>query len=288
MKMVLHLGAWVGLLSGVAGCRLLNDEAVVQHHSPLQPARTSPDSVTMEIIWVRFPAGDPDINCQAWSEIDETQITPAVRRELANNGIRAGVLGTRLPPAIAQALHPDDPVAENTPHDGAYQAAPLAAEPVVHGRVQRLRRNQRSEIQASEIHPVLSLLVCGDRELSGQTYQQAQAIYALRVDPQPDRMVLVDLTPELHYGAPRVRLTGGEEGVMRLDSSKEREVFDRLRMQVKLSPGEMLVLTSLPDAGSRLGHYFHTVESADGPQQKLILIRLADVPPSDTFAGSRQ
>ena len=61
-------------------------------------------------------------------------------------------------------------------------------------------------------------------------------------------------------------------------------MFDRLRLTVKLAPGEMLVLMSLPDAGSRLGHYFHTVDSADGPQQKLILIRLAEVPPSDTFA----
>jgi hypothetical protein len=43
---------------------------------------------------------------------------------------------------------------------------------------------------------------------------------------------------------------------------------------------------SLPDAGSRLGHFFHTVESSDGTQQKLILIRLADVPPSDSFADT--
>jgi hypothetical protein len=54
-------------------------------------------------------------------------------------------------------------------------------------------------------------------------------------------------------------------------------------MNVRLAPGEMLILMSLPDAGSRLGHYFHAVESADGPRQKLVLIRLAQVPRSDTF-----
>ena len=74
--------------------------------------------------------------------------------------------------------------------------------------------------------------------------------------------------------------------MLRMASQRNREVFDRLRLSVKLAPGEMLVLMSLPDAGSRLGHYFHTVDSADGPQQKLILIRLADVPPSDTFADA--
>jgi hypothetical protein len=55
-------------------------------------------------------------------------------------------------------------------------------------------------------------------------------------------------------------------------------------MSVRLAPGEMLVLMGLSDAGSRLGHYFHTVESSEGWQQKLILIRLAEVPPSDIFA----
>jgi hypothetical protein len=159
------------------------------------------------------------------------------------------------------------------------------ADPIVRGRVRQLRRDQRSEVQASEVLASVPLLVSGGRELGGRTYQQAQAIYALRVCPQPDRTAVVELTPELHHGPARVRWTGGDDGVLRQAPLRDREVFDRLRLSVKLAPGDMLVLMSLPDAGSRLGHYFHTVDSADGPQQKLILIRLAEVPPSDTFAG---
>ena len=123
------------------------------------------------------------------------------------------------------------------------------------------------------------------RELGGRTYAQAQAIYALRSRSAARSHGLVELTPELHHGAPRLRWTGGDDGVLRQAPMRDHEVFDRLRMTVKLAPGEMLVLMSLPDAGSRLGQYFHTVDSADGPQQKLILIRLAEVPPSDTFAA---
>ena len=48
--------------------------------------------------------------------------------------------------------------------------------------------------------------------------------------------------------------------------------------------GEMLMLTSLPESGSRPGHYFHTAESTSGREQKVVLIRLAQVPQSDTFA----
>jgi hypothetical protein len=107
----------------------------------------------------------------------------------------------------------------------------------------------------------------------------------MRVDPQADQTATVELTPELHYGAPRVRFTGGEDGLMYQAPMRERKVFDALRMNVKLAPGDMLVVMSLPDAGSRLGHYFHTVDSSNGPQQKLILIRLAEVPQGDTFAS---
>jgi len=266
------------------GCRMFNDEAVIQGRSPLQPARPSPDSVTMEIIWARFPAGDPALNETVWQDIDETRLPPAVQRELANNGLRVGVVAGALPGAIARALHHGESTENDDASAGAVPATQLLNEPIVHGRIKRLGRNQRSEIQASEEYPYLPLLVSGGRELGGKTYQQAHAVYALRVDPQPDRTVALELTPELHYGASTLRYTGGDDGILRQAPLQNREVFDRMRMTVNLGPGEMLVLMNLPDAGSRLGHYFHTVTTVDGPQQKLVLIRLAEMPPSDTFA----
>ncbi len=93
----------------------------------------------------------------------------------------------------------------------------MSGEPVVHGRIQQLRRNQRSEIQASEVYPSLPLLVNGGQELRGRTYCDAQAMYALRVDSQPDQTVMVELTPELHFGPARLRFTRDDEdmGIMR-------------------------------------------------------------------------
>jgi hypothetical protein len=72
--------------------------------------------------------------------------------------------------------------------------------------------------------------------------------------------------------------------VLRQLPLREREVFESMRMEVRLAPGEMLMLAGLPDSGSRPGHYFHTAESASGREQKIVLIRLAQVPKSDTFA----
>jgi hypothetical protein len=265
-----------------AGCRLLNDDVEMQGRSPLKPARPSPGSVKMEIIWARFAADDPALNNDAWQDIDETQLEPSVRCELDNNGLRAGIISGELPQAIARVLKQgESPSGEATINGETNQ---LVADPIVRGRVRQMPRNQRYEITASEVYASLPLLVPGQREQGGRTYQQAQAIYAMRVDPQPDRTTMVELTPELHHGAPRVRWTGGDEGVWHQAPLKDREVFDQLRMTAKLAPGDMLIVTSMPNAGSRLGHYFHTASSTDGPQQKLILIRLAEVPPGDTFA----
>ena len=68
---------------------------------------------------------------------------------------------------------------------------------------------------------------------------------------------------------------------------REREVLESMRIDVRLAPGEMLMLAGLPDCGCRPGHYFHTAESSGGREQKLVFIRVAQVPNSDTFAASR-
>ena len=60
MKTLTHSRFAIVLAICVAsGCRLFPDPAMVNGHSPLKPPHPAPDSVAMEIIWVRFPADDP-------------------------------------------------------------------------------------------------------------------------------------------------------------------------------------------------------------------------------------
>lgn len=273
---------WI-VLAG--GCRLFEPSESAHDRSPLRPARPSPDSVALEIIWVRFPLDDPQLGNNVWQEIDETQIPPAVRRELASNGLRVGVVGGTLPDAIAGLLAPEEepPSESSADVEASERQNDLMAEPTIRRRLLQLRRGRRAEIQASEVYESLPLLLPKNRDLRGDIYHDAQAVYALRVDPQPDRTAVVELTPELHYGAARLRWTSEDAGMLRQAPLRDREVFASLRISAPLAPGEMLVLTSLPGSASRLGHYFHTVQAATGREQKLILVRLAEVPPSDAF-----
>ena len=276
------------ILVFVGGCRLMNDEAVVQGTSPLRPATPSPDSVQMEVIWASCPLNDAEINDAVWSKIDETQVAPAVHRELARNGFRVGVVSGMPPAAIARLLNMDEaPPPGSEEKASAVQSLDLVNETKIHGSRRNLRRGERMEIRASENLASMPLLVCRGRELGGRTFHDAQAMYALRIDPQSDQTVKVELTPEIHFGPSQLRWSGGEEGmdvVLRQLPMREREVFESMRMEVRLAPGEMLMLAGLPESGSRPGHYFHTAESSGGREQKIVLIRLAQVPQSDTFA----
>ena len=79
---------------------------------------------------------------------------------------------------------------------------------------------------------------------------------------------------------------GGEDGILRQEAKRDRKVFKELEITTSLSPGEMLVMMGRPDAGGKLGAYFHSVDVATAHQQKLIVIRLAQVPQSQSFLGS--
>jgi hypothetical protein len=286
MRLVLAICA-LALLALVGGCRLMNDEAVVQGTSPLKPATPSPDSVQMEVIWARCPLDDAEVNDTVWAEIDETQVAPAVHRELARNGFRVGVISSNPPATIARLLNMDEATTETDDDAASLKWTNLLEDTKIHGSRRNLRRGDRMEICASENMPGMTLLVSRGRELGGRTFRDAQAMYALRIDPQSDQTVKVELTPEIHFGPSQMRWAGGEEGmdvVLRQMPMREREVFEAMRLEVRLAPGEMLMLTSLPESGSRPGHYFHTAETSAGSEQKVVLIRLAQVPHSDTFA----
>jgi len=279
------------LLALTGGCQLFPGEAIVAGTSPLRAVRPSADSVQIEVIWARCDPNDAELNDTVWNEIDETQVEPAAHRELARNGFRVGVVSGTPPDAIARLLKMSDAPPTGTTSEGGLKTLDLKQNAKIYGRRRNLRRGERMEIRASENLPAMPLLVASGRDVHGRTFRDAQAIYALSVDPQPDQTVRVELTPEIQFGPAQMRWTGGEDGidiVLRQLPMRDREVFESMRMNVRLAPGEMLVLAGLPDSGSRPGHYFHTADSAPGREQKLMLIRLAQVPKSDTFAAAAE
>ena len=76
----------------LAGCARIERRG----KSPLPPLRMSQESVTVEKLSVRFPYGDEDLNGPLWNDVDEQCFSPELRRRLAANGLRAGLVGLLL------------------------------------------------------------------------------------------------------------------------------------------------------------------------------------------------
>ncbi len=262
---LLSLASW---FVAIAGCT----NPAVEGRSPLAPARMSPDSCVLEICLVRFPLGDPQINGELWSEVDEQQFPAELRERLARNGFRVGLLDGRMPAVLAELLKLDgDP----PPADEVCQIdlAELASGLPPVRRHLEIRAGRRQEIVASGVYERLPVLIWEAGGLGGETYTQAQAVLGVRTFPEGDGRVRVELVPELQHGPPRQRYVGQQE-MWRLEVGKERRVFDKLGFSATLSPGAMLVVSSLPNRPGSLGHHFLTEDDGQA-EQKLLLVRLA-------------
>ena len=256
---------------------------VVQGKSPLTQVQMSPDSCVLEIFFVRFPFGDPEINGPLWDEVDEQHFSADLRRRMARNGFRLGLLDGQIPETLSKLLELSDTAA---PIGAASQinVADLASgSPPVRRHLQ-IRGGQRKEIVASGLYEQLTVLISDAGGLGGQTYSQAQAILAVETSPESDGRVRVELVPELHYGKPRQRWVG-RQGMLRLEAGKARRVFEEMGFSATLAPGSMLLLSSLPNRPGSLGHHFFT-EDSGSLEQKLLVVRLAQTQHDGLFGPS--
>ncbi len=266
-------------LPAITGCT----KTLIKGKSPLAAARMSPDSCVLDVFFVRVPLGDHQANEELWQELDEQHFPADLRCRLTRNGFRAGVVDGQIPVALSNLLELSDKPAPANEIKGA-SLADLITKPHVMRRHMQIRAGQPNEIVASGIYEQLPVLMYESDQISGETYNQAQGIFNLKVFPLPDGRVQVDLTPELHHDQPRQHRVA-DQGMMRLDFSRPKRVFEDLALSAKLSPGGMLVMTSLPNRSGSLGHQFFT-ENDGRMEQKVLVLRLAQTQHDDLFDTS--
>ena len=250
-------------------------------HSPLVPPRMSPDSVVVDIFFVRFPFGDDEANGPLWDEVDEQHFPTELRRELDAGGFRAGAVGCQMPVTLSKLLElsdkppPTEQVVETSLED-------LDSTPTVVRRHKQLRAGKPCEIQASGVYEELPVVMCRDGQLCGRSYENAQAVLVLKAFPEADGRVRLEIVPEVHHGQQRKRFVGSH-GALRMDVGRARRVFDELTLSARLSVGQMIVLSSLESRPGSLGHHFFTRDNGSRERQ-LIVVRLAQTQHQSMFS----
>jgi len=264
------LAVWIVVVAWSAGCRHVAERV---GKSPLKPPQMSPDSVAIEVFFVRFPWNDPEANGRLWEEVDEMHLPGEVRQRLGRNGFRVGLVGGQVPVTLAKLMELKDKPAESSPGLET-RVTDLEREPRSVRRRMELRPGVRSEIVASDVQDELPVLLCSQSGLEGEIFNSAQPVFDIKAYPERDGRVRIRMVPEIHHGENRLRhvIT---PGMVRLESGKSKRAFEEMAIEAVLAPGHMLILTTLPDRSGSLGYRFFTLNPGGQVEQKLMIVRLA-------------
>lgn len=272
--LILAVGLFfVGLFSVGCSSLLISEEAVTQSPSLLKAASASADAVTIDIYWATLP---DDADETLWRYVQEDRLDADLRGQLIQNGFRAGIVGGVPPEQIVKLLNP---TGQSTENDENALAMTLDSPTGVSRSTKQLRPGKSATIKAAEIIARAPLLLADGGPIRGKTYKDVQPIYDIQVEQDLQGGYTVVMTPELHYGDTKMRWNSDEMGIMsRGIAQREREIFSNLRIEAPLVVGEMLIATSLPNADSRLGYYFHKADETASSHRKAIVIRLTQAP----------
>jgi hypothetical protein len=266
----------VAMAACAPGCAQWNRQP--EEPSRLPPARMSPDAVILELAFVRMPVSDRKSYDELWNEADEQHFPPELRKELAANGFRIGIVGQQLPTPLRVAL---DAAAAETDE----RAEDTETSDVEVSRSQRrvqCRTGRRAKIVVSKTRPSLAFLAQEEGYVRGQVLDSAQCLLALKPYPQADGRVRLDVTPEIEHGELKTQWVG-QEGSMMQRVGRDRMVLDRLRSSATLPAGQVLVLSTTPDVKG-LGEHFFSETAAGRVERTLLLVRVAQTQWDELFA----
>jgi hypothetical protein len=229
-------------------------------------SRPAPKTIPIEMVFVRAAEHDRDLGEELWQFVDEQVLDDDLRRRLAANGLRAGVVTGTLPPELAARFAPHAAAESSQMPEGP------SASPAVSRRLLRLLPGRETEIVAATGLAELVLLEHDGEAVQGGTYREASTHFALKSWPAADGRVRLELTPTVKHG-PMQRSWVGEEGVFRLENGQRRHAFDRLRFELTIPADSMLLVGSAGDGASSVGDAFFRDRSTGTPTMRLLAIR---------------
>jgi hypothetical protein len=246
--------------------------------SQLPPVRAATDAVMLDVAFVKQPVADATGYDAIWSAADEQVFSTDLRRELAANGLRAGIFGQELPPKLRELI--DNPATDVLEQGQDAEAAD--GEVGGSRRHMQVRTGVWKKIYASQTHPALALLVQEGGSVHGHQLTSAQCLFGLKSYPKGDGRVKLDLTPEIEHGELKATFIRSEAQLVQT-FGRQRLLLDKLRIETVLSPGQWLLLSTTADIKG-LGEDFFIEAPSGALLRTLLLVRVAQTQYDDLFA----
>lgn len=239
------------------------------------------EDVMLEVIMLRCPYGDPRLNDELWNDADEQMLSPSLRKRLAGNGFRVGVVGNQIPYSLMQLMEMKD---EPPPTSGVttIRLDDMVNTPKVMRADIYVEDDRPYEIYASGVKPEATILFNENGTPGGRTFQDVQGVFAMKTRQKGDGWVSVEVTPELQYGEMRQKFTS-DTGTARITMARPKQIFESLACEMAIAPGQIIIISNLKNQHGNLGHFFLTDDDAEKRYQKIICIRVRNTARHDMF-----
>lgn len=241
--------------------------------------KPAPKTLPLEVIFARIDDHDAGWHDELWALADEQVLDHALRRRLAANGLRVGLLTGMMPPDLAVHLEPTVPTSEPDA-----QGPVLGERPAVMRRLLSLLPGHDTEIIATGGLDELILLEHDGSDVRGETYRDATTYFALKAWPAADGRLRVELVPMVKHG-PIERSWVGEEGAFRLETGQKRQPLEHLAITTALPQGSTLLVGPSGDAASMAGAAFFQDPASTRRTRRLLAIRPTGKPTDPLFAA---
>jgi hypothetical protein len=234
----------------------------------------SPDSVILEMAILDLSPSNEQQARDLWSQVDEQHLAPELVRQLAQQGLRCGIVGAHLPDWIRDSLNEQNRCLKLDRSSGT-------ATPNQTTMQRRLQCRAQSErcVPISGTFPQITI-----RDEPDQTheYSEGRCYLIIAATPLGDGRVDIELVPEVHHGAPRLRWVG-QNGHFRAELAQRETRFDALKVKVTLTAGQTLVFAGRNEP-ERIGSAVCQADTSHEPSGRLVLLRLAQTQFDDLFA----
>lgn len=269
------------LLFLCVGCHFLTSPGMKGPSSAGPPVSPyMPETVSVEIFLVRITPENRDALDQLWRESNELEVPSDLHRHLAAQGLRVGVHGSYLSPALTHLINIPT---EKTPGSGIDPAqaeyeqtlANLDPKPRVQRSHRNLLPNMRSELLPYDKDPVhaVTLFESDKGRVWGKTFSHAQGLIVLSGVAHADGSATLSFYPEMEYGDEKhsFNIQGGTN--IQSFRGRPRRPYQQLTVKLQLLQGQWLVIGSLAGNRTGIGAAFFTRNYGD-LEEKVLLIRM--------------
>ena len=251
--------AWAGVVCAAAlaaGCLGKNapPDGPVRARS-FGPTSPPAEGIYVEHVLIEQPVGDPFLNRDLWAA-GPSAAPPSVTALLAENGLRAAVVGGNLPPKF-QALLSSEPDTVN-------------ARRFVFGTTKETVIPTATSPDSVAIDLLTDL--AGRREKT--TFRHARGGVLVRPEATADRRIKVWCEPQIQHGEEREFLRPTADGTsFTKHVETPAEKFPNMGFEAVLGPNEFLVIGWVADESSNLGSALFGAETNGRPRQRVLVVR---------------